>query len=145
MGDKVNKSPLSAREGKVYLDGALVAEACKFGVKFIPKLWEGKVLCERGTNRRWTGYDIKVNVEQWKTTTLFKKKILEYIKSGKTPEFTLQGISDDKNSDYYENNGGAETITAIGCVPTGEVSLIELDTEGDVMKESIEFGAYDVV
>lgn len=142
---RVNKSPVSAREGSVYLDGSQVADACKFKVSFVPKLWEGKSIGENGTNRRWMGYDIKVTIEQWKTTPLYKKKILEYIETGATPEFKIQGISDDKNSDYYANNGGSDVITLIGCVPTGEISLMELDTDGDVMKESIEFGAYDMI
>lgn len=28
--ERVNRSPLSAREGKVYLDGVLIADTCKF-------------------------------------------------------------------------------------------------------------------
>lgn len=145
MKDRINKAPLSLREGSVYIDGDLVADSCKCKIIFKPSVWEGKVLGEKGTNRRYLGYDIIVNVEQWKTTPMYKRKILEYIKTGATPEFTIQGISDDKNSDYYENNGGSDTVTAVGCVITGEIALLELDTDGEVVKESIEFGAYNIV
>lgn len=143
--DRVNKSPVSMREGKVYLDGDLVADACKLNVIFTPKVWEGRCLGERGTNRRWLWYDITGTIEEWKTTALYKKKILKYIETGETPEFKIQGISEDKNSDYYINNGGSDTVTLIGCVLTGDITLMDLDTEGDVMKESIKFGAYDMV
>lgn len=34
--ERVNRSPLSAREGKVYLDGVLIADTCKFQVVFKP-------------------------------------------------------------------------------------------------------------
>lgn len=34
---RVNTSPLSAREGKVYIDGVLVADSCKFKVAFKPE------------------------------------------------------------------------------------------------------------
>lgn len=145
MKNRVNKSPVSMREGSVFLDGALVADSCKLNIMFTPKVWEGKTLGERGTNRRWLGYDITGNIEQWKTTPLYKKKIMEYISTGETPEFTIQGISEDKNSDYYENMGGSDAITVIGVVPTGDITLLELDTDGEVMKESIKFGAYDMV
>lgn len=144
MSDRVNKSPVSMREGHVYLDGSLIADSCKLNVVFTPKVWEGKTLGERGTNRRWLGYDITGTIEEWKTTPLYKKQILEYIQTGKTPEFTIQGISEDKNSDYYENNGGNDVVTLIGCVPTGDITLMDLDTDGEVMKESIKFGAYDM-
>lgn len=144
MGDKVNKSPLSAREGKVYIDGTLVADACKFQIVFTPKVWEGKTLGEQGTNRRWIGYDITGSIEQWKTTNLYEKKVKEYIKKGATPEFKIQGISQDKNSDYYKKNKG-DTITVVGCVLTGDIPLMDLDTEGDVVKQSIKFGAKNLV
>ena len=44
MGKRTNKSPLSAREGKILVDGTLVADACKFQLIFTPKVWEGKTL-----------------------------------------------------------------------------------------------------
>lgn len=142
--NRVNSSPVSAREGKVYLDGTEIADSCKFKITFVPDVWEGKSLGKRATSRRWLGYTIKVTIEQWKTTKAYRRKVEEYLKTGATPEFTVQGISNDKNSDYYEENG-EEVVTAIGCVMTGEIPLLELDTDGEVVKESIECGAYDVV
>lgn len=141
---RVNTSPLSAREGTVYIDGTLVADTCTFKVVFKPDVWEGKQLGRKGTNRRWTGYDIEVTIEQWKTNRFYRKKIDEYLKTGATPELKIQGIQNDPNSDFYDKNG-AEKITCVGCVPTGDISLIDCDTEGDVVKESITLGAYDIV
>ena len=143
MAGRVNKSPLCAREGKIYIDGTLVADSCKFQLYFTPKVWEGKTLSEKGTNRRWIGYDITGTLEQWKTTNMWKKKVLEYIKTGATPELKIQGICEDKHSDYYDINKG-DSITAIGCVITGKIALMALDTDGDVVKDSIEFGATDL-
>ena len=142
--ERVNTSPLYAREGKVYLDGVLIADRCKFLVVFKPDVWSGKQLSEQGTNRRWIGYDVEVTVEEWKTTKRYRGMINEYLKSGKTPELTLQGIQEDKNSDFYAANK-AEEVTCVGCVPTGDITLIDMDTEGDVVKESIKFGAKRVV
>lgn len=141
---RTNRSPLSAREGKVYLDGAMIADACKFKVVFKPNVWSGKQLSEPGTNRRWTGYDIEVTIEEWKTTRRYRNLIDTYLKNGKTPELTIQGIQEDKNSDFYDKNK-AEKVTCVGCVPTGDISLIDMDTEGDVVKESITFGAKRIV
>ncbi len=137
---RVNTSPLSAREGKVYLDGVMIADACKFKVVFKPDVWSGKQLSEPGTNRRWTGYDIEVTIEEWKTTRRYRKMIDSYLKTGKTPEVTIQGVQTDKNSDFYDKNK-SEKVTCIGCVPTGDMNLIDMDTDGDVVKESITFGA----
>lgn len=140
MADRVNRAPLSAREGKVFLDGTLIADTCKFKVVFKPDVWSGRQLSEPGTNRRWIGYDIEVTVEEWKTTRRYRTMIDEYLKSGKTPELTIQGVQTDENSDFYASNKG-EIVTCVGCVPTGDMNLIDMDTEGDVVKESITFGA----
>lgn len=144
MGERVNTSPLSAREGKVYIDGVLVADTCKFAVKWKPTVWSGKQLSEQGTNRRWIGYDIELTIEQWKTTRMYRQMVDRYIDTGKTPEFTFQGIQEDKNCDFYEKNG-AEEITCLGCVLTSEVNLIDMDTDGEVVKETATFGAKKIV
>ena len=107
--ERVNRSPLSAREGKVYLDGVLIADTCKFQVVF-------------------------------KTTRRYRNMIDSYLKDGKTPELTIQGVQTDKNSDFYATNK-SETVTCVGCVPTDDINLIDMDTDGDVVKESIKFGA----
>lgn len=140
---RVNSSPLSAREGKVYIDGVLVADSCKFKVVFKPDVWSGKQLSEHGTNRRWIGYDIEVQITQWKTTRMYRTMIDKYLKSGITPEMTIQGVQTDANSDFYVKNK-SEKVTCIGCVPTGDINLIDMDTDGDVVKEDITFGAKKV-
>lgn len=139
-GERVNSRPLSAREGKAYIDGVVVYDACKFKVVFKPNVWEGKQLSELGTNRRWIGYDIEVILEEWKTTNRYKDMVDKYLKSGVTPELTIQGIQTDKNSDFYDRNG-SNKITCVGCVPIDDISLSDMDTDGDVVKDSVKFGA----
>lgn len=139
-GGKVNSRPLSAREGKAYIDGVVVYDACKFKIVFKPDVWEGKQLSEQGTNRRWIGYDIEVTLEEWKTTNRYKDMVDKYLKSGVTPELTIQGIQTDKNSDFYDRNG-SNKITCVGCVPIDDISLSDMDTDGDVVKDSVKFGA----
>ena len=118
----------------------LIADTCKFQVVFKPDVWSGKQLSEPGTNRRWIGYDIEVTIEEWKTTRRYRNMIDSYLKDGKTPELTIQGVQTDKNSDFYAANK-SETVTCVGCVPTDDINLIDMDTDGDVVKESIKFGA----
>lgn len=142
--ETVNKRPLAARDGKVYLDGDLVADCCSFKLVFTPKVWEGKALSDPGTNRRWIGYDITGTITSWKTNNLYRGKIDNYIKTGATPEFTLQGINTDVNSEYYDANG-EDTVTAAGCVFTGDIPLMDMDTNGDIITQNINFGAKKLV
>ena len=73
-----------------------------------------------------------------------KEKIKEYLKSGKTPELTVQGIMNDENSDYYAEYG-SDIVTAVGCVLTGDLPLTALDCEGQVVDDDIAFNIKDIV
>ena len=50
----------------------------------------------------------------------------------------------DPGSDYYEKNG-TDVVTAVGCVLTGDISLTKLDTNGDILDDSLSFNAKDIV
>lgn len=51
---------------------------------------------------------------------------------------------DDKGSDYYQMYG-SDTVTAVGCVFTGDIPLMALDTAGGVREDAISFNAKDVI
>ena len=70
--------------------------------------------------------------------------VKNYIANGKTPELTIQAIRTDPDSDYHETVGN-ESVTATGVVITGEIPLMDIDTGGELVKESIAFGARNVV
>ncbi len=140
-----NKRPLVVTNGRVYIDGVMVADSCKYSAVFTPKVWEGKALGDPGTNRRWVGYDITGTIDSWKTNNLYKEKALEYIKSGKTPEMKIYSVNDDTNSDFYDELGKKDELTLVGCVLTGDIPLMDLDTDGDVAKVSVNFGAKNLI
>lgn len=140
----VNKRRMTLREGKVFLDGVKVIDSKKLSVKFKPDVATSRALGERGTSRRYLGYDVSIDMTRYKSNPWLKAAALEYIKSGKTPEFTIQGIQDDKGSDYYEEYG-SETITCNGCVLTGDISILDLDTDGEYVEEAVSFGAVNIV
>lgn len=141
---KYNKSPISLREGKMFLDGVEILDSIKCEIKYTPDVWTGKQLGERSTSSRWLGYTITGAITRRRSTPWLTDKIKEYINSGKTPEFTVQGIMNDTNSDYYVENG-SDTVTAVGCVLTGDFTLLSLDSQGDVLEDSITFNAYSIV
>ena len=123
-----NKRRISLREGRVYLDGKEIMDAVKLEAVFTPDVNESRGLKERGVSRRWLGFDITGTITEYRTT----------------PEFTITGVQDDKGSDYYAKYGNI-TKTLRGVVLTGDLSLINMDGEGDVMQDEIEFGANDMV
>lgn len=98
------------------------------------------MLGDKGTNRRWLGRDITGSIDEYRTTARWNNIVKQYENSGITPELTIQGIRTDKDSDFYEVSG-SESVTVTGAVLTGDINLISLDTDGDVVKDSISFGA----
>jgi hypothetical protein len=139
-----NKSPISLKEGKVFIDGVEVLDAVVCKITFTPNVWNGKIVGERSNSARWLGYDITGNITRRRSTNWLETKIREYLTSGKTPELTIQGVMNDENSDYYESHG-SNTITAVGCVLTGDLPLTALDSNGEVVDDNIAFHAKDIV
>lgn len=144
MAMEYNKSPVSMREGKVMIDGLVVADSIKCEIKFTPEVWSGKQLGERTDSSRWIGGKITGTITRRRSTPFLKEKIKEYLASGKTPEMTIQGIHDDTNSDYYAAYG-TDTVTCLGCVLTGDLNLVNLDSGGEVVEDSISFNAKSIV
>lgn len=139
-----NKSPISLREGHAFIDGVEVMDGIVCRINFTPETWSGKQIGERSNSTRWLGYSISVTITRRRSTNFLKDAIQQYLDTGATPEFTVQGIMDDENSDYYEEFG-SDTVTAVGCVITSEIPLTALDSGGDVVEDTITLSAKTIV
>ena len=100
---------------------------------------EGHIMAKI-TNDGREGRDITGSIDEYRTTPRWNNIVKQYENSGITPELTIQGTRTDKDSDFYEVSG-SESVTVTGAVLTGDINLISLDTDGDVVKDSISFGA----
>ena len=80
-----------------------------------------------------------------RTNNWLKTKIKEYQATKATPEFVIQGIMDDANSDYYAAHG-SDVVTCVGCVLTGDLPLTALDAEsGSVVDDVINFNIKNII
>lgn len=138
MGE--NRHAISLRNGTVTIDGIQVMEASKLQIRYKPEVGSYKSLRDKGVNRRWIGRDITGIIEEYRSTPWLLEKVKEYEEKGTTPELTIQGQREDTDSDYYDIVG-IETVTVTGCVIDSEIPLMDLDTDGDFVKDSITFGA----
>ena len=139
-----NERPISLREGKMFIDGLLCADNIKASIKFTPEVWTGGQLGKQQKSTRWLGSNIAGSLTRRRSTRFLMDAIKKYKETGATPEFTIQGIMDDANSDYYDEFG-SETITCVGCVLTGDITLLSLDIKGEVLEDEIAFNVYDIV
>lgn len=139
-----NKKPIVLTEGKVFIDGEEIFDCVKCEIKFTPETYTGKVLGERSPSTRWKGFTITGTITRRRSTPFLKEIVQRYQKDGVEPEFTIQGVMDDKGSDYYRDYG-SDTIMAVGCIFTGDIILTSLDSSGDVVDDSISFNAKDII
>lgn len=139
-----NKSPISLREGKVFIDGIEVMDCVKCEIHATPDVWSGKQLGEQTSSSRWLGKEIYGSITRRRATPWLKEKLKQYLATNQTPEFTIQAVMTDKNSDYYARFG-SDMVTAVGCVLTGDLPLTALDSGGEIVDDVIAFRAKDLV
>ena len=139
-----NKNPIALREGKIVIGGLTVVDSVKCEIIFTPDVWTGRQLGERTPSSRWLGATLTGNITRRRSTPWLQDAVKHYMKTKETPEFTIQGIMDDEHSDYYAENG-TQIITVVGCVLTGGLNLIALDSEGQVVDDNIAFNGKDLV
>lgn len=140
-----NKSPISLREGSIFIDGVAVCDGVACTVKVTPETWSGKQLGEKTDSTRWLGYSITGSITRRRATPFLAEMIAKYKDTGITPEMKITGIQCDVASDFYATQGKGQTVTVTGCVPTGDITLISLDSEGDVLNDVINFNGKGIV
>lgn len=139
-----NTRPISLRQGKIFIDGIEAADSVSATGTFTPDTWSGKQLGDYSNSTRWLGYNLTVTVTRHRSNPYIKEVIKKYQNTHKTPEITIQGIMDDPDSDFFDKNGN-DVCTYIGCVPTGAMPLTALDSNGDVVTDSLTFNARDFI
>ena len=139
-----NVQPISLREGRVFLDGRVIMDHVSCTVNMTPDVWEGRQLGERTKSRKWLGYSITGSITRRRSTNWLRQLINAYIRTGRTPEFTIQGLMNDANSDFFVRHG-RDLVTCVGCVLTGDLPLTRLDSGGEVVDGVINFGAKNIV
>lgn len=139
-----NTRPISLRQGKIFIDGIEAADSVSATGTFTPDTWSGKQLGDYSNSTRWLGYNLTVTVTRHRSNPYIKEVIKKYQNTHKTPEITIQGIMDDPDSDFFDKYGN-DVCTYIGCVPTGAMPLTALDSNGDVVTDSLTFNARDFI
>ena len=68
----------------------------------------------------------------------------KYVDKGLTPSFTIQALNNDKGSDFFSQFGN-DVVTVTGCVPTGDLTLLDLDASStDYVEETITFNGFQL-
>lgn len=136
-----NKHRILLNKGKIYWNGEVLADSISCVITITPTVTESTALGEITPSSRWAGVKYKVEVKNYKSKPYAKNYVKEFLNTGLAPEVTIQGIQDDKGSDYYEAYG-SETITATGCIATSDITVLNVDSSSsDHLQDTITFAA----
>lgn len=137
------RNHIDCSQGRAFLDGEECLDAVSFSVVFSPVTSSTKTLGHKGEDTRWKGHTIKVTLSEYRSTDWIKQAIKNYMEKKITPSFTFQGVCTDEQSDYYKEYGG-QTVTVIGCVPTGDITVLQQDVNSDFVQDTITFNCKDL-
>lgn len=97
-----------------------------------------KVLNHRGEQSKAAGWAGTGSMTLYYATTLFRKMMLEYIKTGKDTYFDMTVINDDPSSSL-----GKQTVVLKG-VNLDKVVMAKVDVDSEHLEEDITFTYHDV-
>lgn len=102
------------------------------------KKTEVYTLGKRGVQNKPTGWTGSGSMTIYYVTSLFRRMMLDYIKTGKPVYFDMTVANNDPSSGV-----GTQTIMLKNCV-LDSITLAKFDVEADVLDESVSFTYDDV-
>lgn len=138
MGRKLNQNdPISGKEGvaTAIIDGRVqeLFYIKKVEGKFTKTKADVKAVGVRATMKKTTGWEGSGTLTLYYVTSMFRKLIVDYIKTGKDFDFTLNVTNEDPSSP-----AGKQTVALYGC-NVDEATIALLDAESDALEEEIPF------
>lgn len=134
---------MSAREGRGFVNGSQVTSLIKLHAVFTPEVSEKRVVGQRGKTPKVIGFGITGTITQFKATRWIRDAVKTYLTTGIFPLMDIQAVMDDPDSDFVRRYG-EDRVQLIGVQLTGDLSLIDIDAEGEEIQEEISFIATEV-
>lgn len=132
------KNTISGKEGRLFLDGEEMAYIKTFEATVEKKKSEVNIMGRRMTGHKTTGASGTGTATFYKVTSRFVRLMVEYVKTGKDPYFTFQGVLDDKAS-----GRGTERVSLFD-VNFDSAKVAGLDVDSEAMEEEVPFTFEDI-
>lgn len=132
------QNTISGKEGRLFLDGEELAYIKVFEADIEKNKSEVNVMGRRMTGHKTTGANGTGTATFYKVSSRFIKLIVEYVKTGVDPYFTMQAVLDDKSS-----GRGVERVTLFD-VNFDSAKVGNLDVDSEALEEEIPFTFEDI-
>lgn len=137
MGFLQARDTISGQEARAYATINGQVEEMFYAKKIEAKVKKTKkavkTLNKRGSQNKATGWEGTGTLTIYYVTSLFRKLMLEYMKTGKDTYFDLQIVNEDPTSSI-----GKQT-TVIKGVNLDEVTFAAFDVDAEVLEEDVTF------
>jgi len=132
------QNAISGKEGRLFLDGEELAYIKSFEANIEKNKSEFNIMGRRMTGHKTTGASGTGTATFYKVTSKFVRMIVEYVKTGKDPYFTLQAVLDDKSS-----GRGTERVSLFD-VNFDSAKVDGLDVDSEALEEEVPFTFEDI-
>lgn len=132
------QNTISGKEGRLFLDGEELAYIKVFEADIEKNKSEVNVMGRRMTGHKTTGANGTGTATFYKVSSRFIKLIVDYVKTGVDPYFTMQAVLDDKSS-----GRGTERVTLYE-VNFDSAKVGNLDVDSEALEEEVPFTFEDI-
>lgn len=132
------QNTISGKEGRLFLDGEELAYIKVFEADIEKNKGEVPIMGRRMTGHKTTGATGTGTATFYKVSSRFIKLIVDYVKTGVDPYFTLQAVLDDKSS-----GRGTERVTLYE-VNFDSAKVGNLDVDSEALEEEVPFTFEDI-
>lgn len=132
------RNTISGKEGRLFLDGEELAHIKTLEATIEKNKEEVQIMGRRMTGHKSSGATGTGTATFHKVTSQFIKIIMEYVKTGVDPYFTLQAVLDDRTS-----GRGTERVTLYD-VNFDSAKVAGLDVEAAALEEEVPFTFEDI-
>ncbi|MBX0319750.1 phage tail tube protein [Shouchella clausii] len=124
---------ISGKEGRLFLDGEEMAHIKSFEANVEKNKSEVNIMGRRMTGHKTTGATGTGTATFYKVTSRFQRIMMDYVKNGNDPYFTMQAVLDDKAS-----GRGTERVT-LYFVNFDSAKIAGLDVDSEALEEEVPF------
>ena len=127
------QNTISGKEGRLFLDGQEMAHIKTFEANVEKNKAEVNIMGRRMTGHKTTGANGTGTATFYKGTSQFVTLMMNYVKKGDEPYFTLQAVLDDQSS-----GRGTERVTLYD-VNFDSAKIAGLDVDSEALEEEVPF------
>ncbi|MFB4260514.1 phage tail tube protein [Shouchella clausii] len=127
------QNTISGKEGRLFLNGEEMAHVKNFEANLEKNKSEVNIMGRRVTGHKTTGATGTGTMTLYKVTSRFQRLMMDYVKKGEDPYFTLQSVLDDKAS-----GRGVERVTLYD-VNFDSAKIAGLDVDSEALEEEVPF------